>query len=1415
MTGRMGTFASTTEHKMSEPGAPAAYRGYRLQALYTLKRVLASADSESPVFHLEGLEDLDIRGLDGQLMETVQVKSYSNLALSDLSPSESGSFFHRAAKLAQDAKPPVIQLVNFGEVGPELRQAWAGIEPHRTRVTNKLLECGLEISDIEAILAQVKLVELDEDVARDQVYSTLRQSPIGADPSSAFDLLNFWLYRAAERRATIRQADLTEKIGSIGRFLADRVTYHSEWFTTITPLVDRDIPDDQQSQLREEFYAGVATRYEHILAELDFRRERKLAEITEKFGKKSVVILYGVSGQGKTALALRYLHETYPNTWRFTIELIENRQHALRIATALAGYASALQVPMAIYVDVSPRDTAWPELVKRLAHFPQFQILITIREEDFRRANIPGSEFDYEAMELVFDETEARLIYVRALASGQARDFLDFDEAWDKFGGDGPLMEFVYLLTQTTTLRERLHGQVQRIRDEVRLGAHPDELALLRLISVASAYEARLHVPALVDSLRLPDPYYTMKLFEKEYLIRLTSGGLYVEGLHPIRSSILVDLLTGPGDMPWLEVATSALALMAEDDLEIFTLHALLNRPAEREHLLSAVQELEPTSWVGLASILRVLLWSGVHAYVESNIEVIEQAHEVFGQGWSFILDLDFVGISESKLDNWWTRLGGLIPPERQAELQEIRARQTPKTLALKTAGDWLSRQQGKPTSPSSIADWSGGAEVCFWGGCLGSAPHIDQWISNADLRRAIDEIDLSLLADLSLGLHTCDPQRQAQWIQDSLPALQSRLAQELRVLSLEKKDGTLITHFLPSTLGLGAQEERSGTTVGRHSSDPFHDEAMDRIRLVRGIFPDYEAYGSQGHGYRLGDLESPFDESTTKTGIPVSLLPPAWAARVNSIAHGLGHTRFRPNTWSDYLEQVLGLRELVLACLDELKRGLVKYLQRSKAIDVREYLDLDAWLRCHALTNAPPPLPKAAVDPWGMAHEGTSTQFLRNPVQQAYFPKAIALQKYGSYLDAQREYTSSLSAFLQQALNVMVTNLHIGKLPLYSAQRKALLEALHQEGIKTDLAFLSTYNLAAAKLQLPAYQSEFKALFSHLVEEEKLSALETREKGLISLVWQLWFFYANEPAQEWATPLRQIPARVKLKRGKLEDKIQQAVDNVTTGDISFRVLTLESDWDTEPTLWLRMDLEDPTQLFIKAEELILTLRKAIGHIDFKDLAYRIIEENWKCIAVVPVVRGRMLDQTAWKLYTLSTILTEKDIGENVWLYVPQLIPAENWDELELPVWDDEDITLGNQLNVSVTELSLFVAQIADLGNLPDLSEAGEDLIGAYIEKQATQVNQRLQAVYDLVAAMLMRNNELPTAAQKEREGLKQAVEGLIEMDRLVRPSDHGDAQQVLGIDAIVEYAHRLAQARPLAEDIRLYWLADVLDHIK
>ncbi|MBC8507269.1 MAG: hypothetical protein ISR58_16310 [Anaerolineales bacterium] len=401
---------------MTNRDAPPAYRGYRVQALYTLERMLSPGLDPSIVFQPEGKEDLDIFKGD-ELREAIQVKSHDNLVLSHLSPEKPNSFFHRALALMDEWPSILVKLVNFGPIGIEMCKAWQGDEQSQADITKKLIGHGFDKESIDRIFSRIELVEVNESDIEKGVFIQLQEQLTGIDPINSFDLLHFWLYRKSETRTQITHRDLIEKIQRVGRYISERHHKHAEWFTSIQPIEDIPIDENQLDDLREEFYAGVSARYEHILADLDFKREEKITEISQAFEKTNIVIVHAASGQGKTTLAYRYMHDFYPGQWRFAIPLIENRQHALRIVSALAGHANAIRVPMIVHVDVTSRDIEWPELIRQLANHPYIHVIVTIREEDFRRSNI-SSAIRYTPIDLVFLEREANTLANYGLATG-------------------------------------------------------------------------------------------------------------------------------------------------------------------------------------------------------------------------------------------------------------------------------------------------------------------------------------------------------------------------------------------------------------------------------------------------------------------------------------------------------------------------------------------------------------------------------------------------------------------------------------------------------------------------------------------------------------------------------------------------------------------------------------------------------------------------------------------------------------------------------------------------------------------------------------------------------------------------------------------------------------------------------------
>lgn len=1392
---------------MSSHGAQAAYRGYRLQALYTLQCFLTSGDAKIS-FLPEGREDLDIFDDDGTLTETIQVKSYDNLALSHLSPSKPTSFFHRTVKLLDERPVPRIKLVNFGRFGPEMRKGWEAVEPERTRIADKLREHGFTGAEVEAIFDGIELVELGESEVESTVFSLLQDQLTGIAPQSAFDLLNFWYYRVAEQQQQVTRATLIERIVNVGKFLADRRAHHAEWFTSITPLLDKTISDERLHELRQEFYAGIQASYEHILAALDFRRTNLLSEIHRCFTETDVAIVHGASGQGKTSLAYRYVHDEYPDTWRFSVELVQDRRHALQIARALAGHANAVQAPMIIYVDVSPRDTDWPELVKRLSRHPYLRILVTIREEDFQRANVSGAEFEYTSVELTFDEAEAQRIYERATASGHARGFLDFEEAWTRFGAGGPLLEFVYLLTQTETLHERLRQQVNRIRDEVRNGdVHPDELELLRLVAVASAYEARLRISPLVDALDLPEPSRTLELFEREYqLLRLSHDEYHVEGLHPIRSQILAELLLKPGVDTWLQAATRALQFMVEADLESFILYGLIEHPNERGEFLKVVRQCKLQTWTGLAGVLRSLLWAGARHYIEANATVIEEAQREFGSGWWMFLGIDLADLGTADaIDRLHTILEQHITQERLSRLDELRDGITSTAIAFERAKEWLSSLEDTPDGLASTADWGGLAEVAFWIGYL----DIDVSIEQSILEYPVGgEIELETIADVSLGLYTHDNKLHAKWIKTQQEYLESRLAEEYNILFLEERDDILKIHFL-LWIATEAEEEH-----GARTSDPFHAETIERIELIRRLFPQYEKYASHGYGHQFGLIDLPFD-STVKEGIPSSKLPADWLVRVNSLAAGIGNNRFRPETWSEYTQRVLDVRETIISCLQALQRGLVKYLQRSKPVNVLEkHIDIDQWSKCQAITGEPPALPEVAVDPWGFMREGmrmSAIQQLPQSVPTMATATSLALQKYKPYLDAQREYFSSQNIFFLQALNVTVTNFHVGKLAPHSSQRERALRTLEQKGVKTDLAHLTTRNLANARAALREFHQEFRALFEDRVDSVDLVRLEQTENELLSSVWKLWYFFAHRPNQEWSSPLSQIPASIKsVTKWQLRNQIESAMHRTADEDTRVKILSTERTWEGEPALWVRIDYDDSIKLYSKIDELVLELRREIGEISARALEYYVIEENWKFIVIVPVLREKMLNRLVWKLNTSVTILTNKPIEEMLASFVPTELPQAYFPKLELMIWDNDDVVIANQLSESVNTLAALATQISSVRAIPDLAEPGHAVLQDFVRMQGEYLNEALQNAFDTMSVMLDRFNNLIQEEAAKRDDLRAAVEAIADVHHLIRPSEEFDGKQELSFDDLFDYAERLMEARITVEEIKLYWLRDV-----
>lgn len=1389
--------------------ATPSYRGYRHQALYTLARMLDVRHSGEHSYHPEGLEDLAIRDAEDRLVEVIQVKDLSeSLTLSSFSADKRNSFFYRVAAALKDTPDLRVVIATFGSIGPELENAVARDGPQRTAVARKLSVRGY-ISEAEALnlLAHIEFEPVNAGDLTAQVEASLRTLLTGIDPERAFENLSYWLYRCAETKRKIRRADAIAQISAVGRFLAERAAHHREWFTSIEPLSD----DARRSRegLSDEFYRGIGARYEHILAGLDVARPTKMKEIADKLREKRVVVVHGASGQGKSTLIYRFLHDHFPDEWRLLIKAVTGREHALSIARAVSGHASAVGVPVAVYVDVGPSDSGWEELVKELRSYPNVLILVTIRAEDWSRAALTGADVPLEEVELSLGEDEARGIFRALVAKHVSARFLAFEDAWEAFGSRGPLLEFVYLVTQGASLRERLSAQVRRIRDEVANGQRASgDLDLLRIVAVASAGNARLHAVPLATSLHLDDPSHSLERLEKEYLLRVTEDGTIIEGLHAVRSTILVQLLTDIFS-PWTGIAARCIPHLAHDDIEAFLLHAFTRNADDVAPILDALTDYHPHMWAGVCGVLRALLWVGVREYTDRNAGLIRDAFADVGPGWYAVLDFDVADVSPGSIP--LASLTDLLPAEGRERIEAIRRRQTDKGEIVRRAHQWLATRASMPPRPVSEIEWAACAETLFWVRRLAIDDAVPDWLTPPAFTDMVATLPLETLADLVLVLSQLSDASVADVLAEHRPAILARFKRETQTLVIEDTAEAARAHFwVPTALVLDPDIDASpgvpaALAATRAADDPVHREGMRRVWLLRRLLPERAAYGCQGYGHLTGDG---LHDSSTKTAIPRNSLPPRWPVGINATFRGYATYPFRPATWEEYARSVMDVRRAAVRTLMRLERALGTYFATSGVRQiVGEQIDAEAWERSRHHLRAASLLPRCAVDAWGFSDEATDAAALEKtdaagPVNR----RSLALQRHMPLHKSVSEYTHSLDAFFSQAMHVLLLNPILGRGVGDSGHRMRVIDTAATQGIRIDFRRHSTVNFSIALRALPAMQRRFRHHLGRFVPHDALAHLERQETELLR-VWCLWHAFAFHPDRTIPQAARTCLAEYRAVPHDIRAALRRSLAGSSSGTLTFSVLSETEPWDGAAALWIGVDGHDALEVFQSVQTAIDAVRAAVDGTEANLLRWHAIETHWPSLVIVPSVRGRLLTPRAWRFYVPDLL---HGAPLQWWQYYLHPLPLEVPSSLGMSVWDDGDLRLALRLWRQTGEMGTLARYMSSLRTL---TIEDEDIawLQPRVEEVSGGISAILAAVIGAEAELFTSVDVMAAAYNWDTDSVRALKAMIVELYEATLPSPDLSTTANMTVDELAGWAEQLEAAQVAAWVVAFTWATLVL----
>jgi len=1041
----------------SEVGTKAAWKGFSSQTSYIAYRLMLLKDDST--FYPERAEDLMIKKNDIS-QELVQVKNLkADLALSHLSPQKSDSFFRRCLSYKAENTGLTLRVVSFGNIGDELFGFINNEKDAINSLHKKMLDYGYLEDEIVWLFQNLTIDQIDESEILKEIHSILEtEIEAMAAPQVVVDVLVNYVSNLSRINYYTSKTIWAQKISELALDLASVSGLVKQYGQTIIPIYDY-CKDTDYETMKAEYQMGVDAHPQYIRENLDIIRPNWLELIEMGFAEKNIVLIRGASGQGKSTLAYRFLLNNYPERDIFCVSKILNEENAVEICAALKGLSRNRGDSLIIYIDVAPYDTNWLWLCEELCkHKSTIKLLVTIREDDYRRTAIDYNKVSLYEIELNLSIYEAREIYLEQGTSS----FLSFEDAWRSFGEKGPLMEFAYLLNQSDTLHNKLKAQVDSI---ILKEPNAEEwISALGVICYAGKNNILVNQTKLFNSMQCAQRLKMLKVFEKEYFIRQTDNG-EIACLHALRASILNRII-------------SECISLSEEKLLIITLCSIQRNALimvveyiyghnVNDDLIGSLSTVLYDSWQLYAGVLQALLWGSVYLYFQENKEIIEEGDNIFNGAFAVIGIGDVTGYLKKVDMSVFYDIVKNDSEDRYRTMQVIREKIEHIKLDYQFIDKFLSNTWiNLPTFEKlDLDELSPCGFSLFWMALRDFylVPPSTMVTPKASLGNKEDYLNLLV------GI-----QKQKWW------DIYEDLKRDVRQL--------IIDRFSIAYLNTDSEEVRAIAISSVFSSEPkipSNDSIMQIVDSLRKLYISKAKYNVEYTGYQIVEE---FEIPDIEKHIPLDNLPFTWITQLNRWLSQIIEFERRPNDWVEVIESVCETRTKIMNACKIIIRSLdVAYRDKNiRLLFSEESLGAitEAYIRTNDLKFQ---LPKCAVDRYGIRIDNSVVD--QNTDDFDLGKKMKADNAFGLVFN---NYCSSMSNFYSCFFSL--NNLIIER----------------TQNIKpSENSRLSLINLVSALEKIDELQAEYLALN---IRQNNNEVDPAEEKSLLMLTANMWDYIFFHP---------------------------------------------------------------------------------------------------------------------------------------------------------------------------------------------------------------------------------------------------------------------------------------------------------------
>lgn len=1230
----------------SDIGAQAAWKGFSSQTLYIAHRLLT--DDGASEYYPEDIEDLVIKK-DGVVIEAIQVKNItSDLSISSLASTRTSKggegFFNRMCSIHdEDNSFSSITIAYFGSLGQELQEVKDGNETTKKKLANRLKEKHNLSADnaiwlIDSLkFEKVNLKELERSIeTKIGTYVPAMPAPVLAK-----ELLIQYISQLSKLKGFTSLKLWEDKIHSIGVSIAAIDGFYKEYNKSLVCLSELQLSNNWE-ELQNEFSQGVSVHPTHIRYGFDFKRYYWLGKIRNAVETKGVVVIKGVSGQGKSALSYRYLLDNYPEGCVFCVRTITSETQAQNLVSALDGLGKH-NANLVIYVDVQPGETLWAFMIQELqSRGLNIPVLISIRDEDYNATPFNGKAIQYELVELALSKDEAEHIYNSFTSENPHPIYRTFDEAWVSFGCDGPLIEFVYLLTNNQTLTQRLQTQIDALIKEK---ISDDWLELLQLVCYAGRLGANIDFHAAKKATQCSTMQSAIQRLKDEYLIRIIDENK-IEALHPVRAQIVFDTVCSQTCTNEKDVVFKAITCVAARNIRVILMDYFSHQSYRLEDIYQLSQSIF-SDWTGFASAIKTMLWLDAKRYVDDNEVYIHSLIKKRGKGWLCFLPLDPSGVYRSNeliADGMKDLSAFKDKAVLQSVIDEVKASLSSLSIDYQATDYFLENCRQPCTLPETDQDKESFGYALFW---IAKRNHKPQMVFDIDkTQRCICDGELQVAADAIRGL--CEHPELSAVYQASVTGLINKLISEMKVLKFSVDEDEVMCKFIPPL-----ENEVTLPEKVKYSNQYWR---IKMLNILEQLYPQKEHIDIELLGVDLlGELGiEPLDY---KLRIHKSKRHNTWVSEVNGWIKTRIDYSLRPASWEQYVTEIDHIRTNVNELIEETIK-LIDDIYKKGRYSKERWKRVENRLgifRKH--TFAENRLPISAVDPYCLYSEGN-----KNIPTSDFFTmqQLLSVEKYMNFRKKFNEVYTSLDNFYNQYADVLLAR--IKKQDLSSVKNTRL----------------AMYNLYSAAKELYGFQREYDSLFSEYSSLGK-TFTEQELENTLTLV-NVWRYVIDAPPKGQAVA---YSAKQRYRKGTtLFRDLLLSVPSAIGGTL------LES--DSYAYIISICNIDEGNSLESEYTKLVLTLREVFRS------AIPESSDRWYCetqaikLAYIPIISG-VHSPTAFSIPFYKLFDTEvSNIAKT-------LLPCEIEAAAKDNLFDSAEKTIWITAMQKIQEIKLYLKRFSQI----------------------------------------------------------------------------------------------------------------------